>query len=229
MNIKEATLLEHEICAAIAACKSVEDLNEKCIEVTKRMNFDYFLYRIQYPTPFTNPRTKILGNYPLGKPTPKATNHRTTGHLKIDSEQLKSFNSMPITSRKIESHSKIYFFTQSAQKNDGIHEQTIIARTGRKITQPELVAVRALINSITTEIYNKLLAIDGQNTKAVVLTPREKEILLWGADGKTSEEIAMILGLSPNSVNFHHKTIQKKLGTSNRAQAIAHAIIKGYL
>jgi DNA-binding CsgD family transcriptional regulator len=92
-----------------------------------------------------------------------------------------------------------------------------------------LKASRALIKTITKEIHKKLFKSNNATSQIAALSPREKEILLWGADGKTSEEIAIILDLSQDSVNFHHKTIQKKLGTTNRAQAIAHAIAKGYI
>ncbi len=50
----------------------------------------------------------------------------------------------------------------------------------------------------------------------IVMTPemnfskREKEILKWTAEGKTSAEIAMILSISENTVNFHQKNIQKR-------------------
>ena len=79
------------------------------------------------------------------------------------------------------------------------------------------------------EIHQTLSTLNHDLTQIATLSPREKEILLWAADGKTSDEIAIILGLSRDSVNFHHKTIKKKTGTTNRAQAIAHAIVKGYI
>lgn len=38
---------------------------------------------------------------------------------------------------------------------------------------------------------------------------REREILKWTAEGKTSAEIAIILSISENTVNFHQKNMQK--------------------
>lgn len=38
---------------------------------------------------------------------------------------------------------------------------------------------------------------------------REKEILKWTAEGKTSSEIAIILSISENTVNFHQKTCRR--------------------
>ena len=39
----------------------------------------------------------------------------------------------------------------------------------------------------------------------VCLSHREREILQWTADGKSSGEIAIILSISESTVNFHHK------------------------
>ncbi|HCS46656.1 MAG TPA: hypothetical protein DIW52_28295 [Pseudomonas sp.] len=157
--------------------------------------------------------------------------HRTTGHFKIDSEHLSILNQTQTqeSSDATNLNDSIFFITQSTQKAEGILEHFLLARTHYEIDLPELKASRALIKTITKEIHKKLFKSNNATSQIAALSPREKEILLWGADGKTSEEIAIILDLSQDSVNFHHKTIQKKLGTTNRAQAIAHAIAKGYI
>ena len=51
------------------------------------------------------------------------------------------------------------------------------------------------------------------------LTPREAEVLLWLARGKSNRDIAEILDLSPRTVNKHLETIFAKLGVENRASA----------
>ena len=50
------------------------------------------------------------------------------------------------------------------------------------------------------------------------LTPREKEVLLWAARGKTSWETAKLLGLSEATVNQHLRNTMAKLDASNRVQ-----------
>lgn len=52
------------------------------------------------------------------------------------------------------------------------------------------------------------------------LTTREKEILLWIAEGKSNPEIGKILTISPLTVKNHVQKILKKLNVVNRAQAI---------
>jgi DNA-binding CsgD family transcriptional regulator len=53
------------------------------------------------------------------------------------------------------------------------------------------------------------------------VTPRESEVLLWLARGKTNRDIAEILGLRPRTVNKHLEQAYAKLGVENRAAAVA--------
>lgn len=61
------------------------------------------------------------------------------------------------------------------------------------------------------------------------LTPKETEILKWVKQGKTSWDIAMILGISSRTVKFHMKNIFRKLDAVTRAHAVAVAMEKGLL
>jgi len=58
---------------------------------------------------------------------------------------------------------------------------------------------------------------------AVHLNPREIEILTWAARGKTSSEIAQILGLSKRTVDFHADNARTKLGAATRIEATIKA------
>ena len=53
------------------------------------------------------------------------------------------------------------------------------------------------------------------------LTPRELDVLLWVAKGKTNRDIAEILGMSPRTVNKHLEHIYVKLGVETRSAAAA--------
>ena len=61
----------------------------------------------------------------------------------------------------------------------------------------------------------------------VALSSREKEVLDWLKEGKTSWEISAILKISERTVNFHVTNILRKLQVVNRAQAVAVAIRSG--
>ena len=63
----------------------------------------------------------------------------------------------------------------------------------------------------------------------VHLTNREKEILLWVAEGKSDSIIADIIGVSHAAIRFHLNNIFKKLGANERTLATVKAIRQGLI
>jgi LuxR family transcriptional regulator, quorum-sensing system regulator CviR len=61
------------------------------------------------------------------------------------------------------------------------------------------------------------------------LSRREKEVLDWLKEGKSSWDISVLLGIRERTVNFHVYNIMRKLGTSNRAQTVAVALHCGLI
>ncbi len=61
------------------------------------------------------------------------------------------------------------------------------------------------------------------------LSDRERECLFWVSEGKTTDEVAVILGVSSNTVNSYITHAMQKLSASNRAMAIATAVRSGII
>jgi DNA-binding NarL/FixJ family response regulator len=61
------------------------------------------------------------------------------------------------------------------------------------------------------------------------LTPREREILLLTADGRSAPDIALHLDLSPSAVKLVLLSSFEKLGAYDRASAVAVAMESGLL
>jgi DNA-binding CsgD family transcriptional regulator len=61
------------------------------------------------------------------------------------------------------------------------------------------------------------------------LSERERECLYWVSEGKTTDEVAVILGVSSNTVNSYVAHAIQKLAANNRAEAIATAIRNGII
>jgi DNA-binding CsgD family transcriptional regulator len=61
------------------------------------------------------------------------------------------------------------------------------------------------------------------------LTAREKEILLWAAEGKSDAVIAEIIGISHATIRFHMNNIFKKLNANERTLATVKAIRHGLI
>lgn len=61
------------------------------------------------------------------------------------------------------------------------------------------------------------------------LSPRERAILSWVAAGTSNKGMARTLGVSPETVKGHMRSIFKKLGVATRAEAVAEALRRGEL
>jgi len=77
-----------------------------------------------------------------------------------------------------------------------------------------------LLSTCLHETYRDLIV----KAARAALSRREHHILSWGAEGKTDEEIGMILCISINTVRFHWKNIFRKLAAQGRTYAISKAL-----
>lgn len=66
----------------------------------------------------------------------------------------------------------------------------------------------------------------GENTRPT-LTPRELEVLQLIVHGKSNKEIAMVLGLSANTVAVHRANIMQAHGIHNTAELVVYALRNG--
>ncbi len=67
----------------------------------------------------------------------------------------------------------------------------------------------------------------GAMDELMSLTRREKEITKLIVDGKTSQEIADILFISPRTVEAHRANLMQKLGLKNTAALVKFAVANG--
>ena len=65
----------------------------------------------------------------------------------------------------------------------------------------------------------------GAPTEKHSLTPREREVLAWVAKGKSAWEIGKILHITKRTVDAHTQSASRKLGATNRAQAVVIALL----
>lgn len=70
---------------------------------------------------------------------------------------------------------------------------------------------------------------DEEATENVKLTPREKEVLQWSLLGKSSWDIARIVGCTEAGVNFHFYNLRRKFGVSSRHTAALKAVQLGLI
>jgi DNA-binding response OmpR family regulator len=96
---------------------------------------------------------------------------------------------------------------------------------GRHLGADDYVTKPIDFEVLTTIINARLAGIARSelSPKLVQLNDREVETLTWVARGKTSAEIAQILGLTKRTVDFHIDNARTKLGAATRTQAVIKA------
>lgn len=67
------------------------------------------------------------------------------------------------------------------------------------------------------------------NDKQIKLGKRERQVLSWTSQGKTSFEISKILNLSEHTINNYVTNAANKLGTNNRVHTVCRAIMLGLI
>jgi DNA-binding CsgD family transcriptional regulator len=77
-----------------------------------------------------------------------------------------------------------------------------------------------LLSTCLHETYRDLIV----KSARAAFSRREHDILSWAAEGKTDDEIGMILHISTRTVRFHLTNIFKKMGANGRTYAIAKAV-----
>jgi DNA-binding NarL/FixJ family response regulator len=87
---------------------------------------------------------------------------------------------------------------------------------------------RVLHQSVLHAVISKAIHGPAAVTEEV-LSQRECEVLKLLAEGATSKEIAVVLGLRPKTVENHRARILDKLGASNSAAAVRAAVARGFI
>jgi DNA-binding response OmpR family regulator len=96
---------------------------------------------------------------------------------------------------------------------------------GRQLGADDYVTKPIDFELLATIISARLAGVarTGLWPKAVGLNDREVEVLTWVARGKTSAEIAQIIGLTKRTVDFHIDNARGKLGAATRTEAVIKA------
>ncbi len=73
-------------------------------------------------------------------------------------------------------------------------------------------------------LQEKLDLFDPQSLKTMGLTQRETEVLAWVAEGKSNNDVGLILGIRSVTVKKHLEHIFEKMGVETRTAAVAFAL-----
>lgn len=101
-----------------------------------------------------------------------------------------------------------------------------LIRSIKRVAGGEAVISGTLTGKIMDEFRNMIIQ---KEEHKEVLTPREKEVLLLLAEGKSNKDIAVKLNLSESTVKIHIQHVLKKLNLKGRVQAAVYAMERGWV
>lgn len=205
------------------------------------LEFDYFAYGLRINMPLSSPKIEMINNYPKTW----QDQYGAQNYLAIDPTVRHGMQSMrPVVwseelfmdARPLwddaRSFGLRYGWAQSTLSMPGISGLLTLARSSKKIDQKELVRKSNLLVWLTQIAHQGLQEIilpELLPEASEKLTNRETEIVRWTADGKTSCEVSMILGIAERTVNFHLNNVMSKLNVINKTAAVVKAIQLGLI
>ncbi|ENM7328903.1 transcriptional regulator SdiA [Escherichia coli] len=206
----------------------------------QQLEYDYYSLCVRHPVPFTRPKVAFYTNYPESW----VSYYQAKNFLAID----------PVLNPENFSQGHLMWNDDLFSEAQPLWEAAHAHGLRRGVTQYLMLPNRALgflsfsrcstgeIPILSDELQLKMQLLVRESLMAlmrlndeIVMTPemnfskREKEILKWTAEGKTSAEIAMILSISENTVNFHQKNMQKKINAPNKTQVACYADATGLI
>ena len=228
-----------ECIGAIQAAKSLEELLGVADSFAKSQGFDYFSYGHRVHAPFSASPT-MHNNYPelwqsiyqdrgYINHDPLVKHAMKSSAPLIWSTQDNAFSEASIFQEELMGFDIKSGWCQSTRSTVGIslltfaHSHTSLSCSD--INTPELMWFTQAFNNALEELISSLLLVDTD----IYLTSREIDVTRWTADGKTSYEIAVILGISERTVNFHLNNMMEKLSANNRISATVKAISLGLI
>ncbi|WP_026972976.1 autoinducer binding domain-containing protein [Aliagarivorans marinus] len=209
------------------------------VSLVKKLGFECCAFGLTNAYPLSSQRTEILTTYP------------TEWQIRYHKENL--INIDPTVQHALKSHLPLIWGPELACEREGFWEEACsfglefgwvhsirhpngalgilsFARPHDRVTEVEIQRMKQQLLWLTNMAHFTLSnCLNSERGAGPALTSREREILKWTADGKTSDEIGLILGISSRTVNFHIGQCVSKLSVANKTAATVKAALMGLL
>lgn len=101
--------------------------------------------------------------------------------------------------------------------------EDLLAAVAARLARAEAVETRVQ-KAAASASFNPDFSSPGPLQRALDLTGREADVLLWVAQGKSNGDIAVILGMSEKTVKQHLGSVFQKIGVESRTAATVRAL-----
>ncbi|ALC15001.1 transcriptional regulator, LuxR family [Desulfuromonas soudanensis] len=228
---------------ALNRTDSVDEIHALCAEACTGFGFDHFIYGARTPTSLVHPHLFIISGFP----TPWWEHYKEQNYFQIDPTVAHcASRTVPLiwnslAPREGENPAMRRFMDES--RSSGLRSGvslpvhgwqgesamlSMVSSREPEAMQQEIVAALPELQLLTAHLHEAVRRlVEVREITAGPqpgLTDRERECLLWSAEGKTSWETSQILGIAERTVIFHLQNAGTKLNVTNRQQAVARAI-----
>ncbi|HEM7792856.1 LuxR family transcriptional regulator AbaR [Acinetobacter nosocomialis] len=234
---------QEDLLSAFLVVKNEDELFEVVKSTASKLGFDYCAYGMLSPLSIAEPKTIMLNNYPQAwqkryieqryvKVDP------TVQHCMVSLQPLvwSSQNAKTQEEKDFWEEARSYGlnvgWAQSSRDFIGTRGMLTLARSTDQLSEKEQKAQYTNMYWLTQTVHSNIAKIVNDvefSQFNLYLTNREKEALRWTAEGKTSAEIAQIIGVTERTVNFHLCNSMQKLNVNNKISAAIRAVMLGLL
>lgn len=119
-------------------------------------------------------------------------------------------------------------FASVSPRSKGAMALTARAGTGQREVDATWAAHGAEIQALSTITHLRIQTLPyASNGRS--LTPRQREVLEWVGDGKTTQDIALLMDLTPGTVEKHLRLAREALGVETTVQAVLKAAFQNQI
>ena len=207
----------------------------------RRLGFRYCAFGMKGPVPLIAPRVLWCSNYPLAfkqryeerdylQRDPTVVRAITSDQSFLWSDELFADN-LDIRA-EARAFGLVHGWAHPHRDAGGMLSLLSLVRSDPEITADEVRSKTERLLWLSHRSHVAMREHWGPTLRApldVELSDRERDVLRWTSDGKTSAEVARILVVSEATVNFHIRNACMKLGTGSRTAATVRAAMMGLL
>lgn len=231
---------------ALHEAKNVPEVEQTLKEIADLCEMKFYLFGVSIPVSFSRSYTVIYNNYP----DDWRRHYDESNYVELDPVVKHCFSSTRAViwnelEEQYTSKKEQRFFSDA--KKYGLESGLSIPIHGSKseigifslasdksyesFENEELKEILLVSQAVAPIAFSKLVEFESQQVEREkdILTTREKDVIYWAAEGKTTWEIGQILGCTERTVYFHLNNATKKLGVVNRYQAISKAVLHGHV
>ncbi|BBG29612.1 helix-turn-helix transcriptional regulator [Zymobacter palmae] len=222
-----------DLFTGLGRADTVQDIVDVTAKIIKPIGFEYCGFRLLFPLPLSRPQLITTytaedemyekernGGY-LETPMSVHCSQSMTPFVWEGTTEDSVFKQMPEVFEEYYGYGHRGGWAQSLIEKQNMYS-LFYADSSTSMTAAHLERVTLKMEWVATAVLSRLNQI--KHTSGIQLSLREKEVLRWTGDGKTADQIAEILMLSPSTINFHLRKAMQKLDAPNKTAAVVRAI-----